>query len=290
MLKRLIGESVELELRLGGGLPPVLADAHQLEQVIMNLVINARDAMPKGGKITLETAPALLKAEDLAGSPGAAPGPHVMLTVKDNGHGMDEAVMARIFEPFFSTKPQGLGSGLGLSTVYGIVTQGQGHLSVESEPERGSSFHVYLPLAPEGAQAKAPSKPQGPPGLRGTETVLVVEDDDSLRYLARVLLMRFGYEVMDDPSAEAALRRVERNPEPFDLLLCDMGLPGMGGRELGARMRQLRPAIRVLFMTGYLHPDAAAEMEQGKLDCITKPFSAESLGLKIREILQRPKA
>jgi two-component system cell cycle sensor histidine kinase/response regulator CckA len=276
MLRRLLGDGVELEIKTAPSLPQVMADPNQVEQVLMNLCLNARDAMPRGGRIVLETALRELDAEELTGSSGLAPGPYALLTVKDNGHGMDEEVLQHIFEPFFTTKGVGQGSGLGLSTVYGIVKQSQGHLSVQSEPDRGSTFRIYLPLAQAGTPAAAADVALGTEKLQGSETVLVVEDDDSLRQLIEVILGRFGYLILSTANAQQALALLESHPGRVDLLLTDLNMPGMGGGELARRVAQLRPECKELL----------GEMERDGLHHLTKPFNAELLGSKIRAILK----
>ena len=288
MLKRLIGDGIELEFRQAPRLGAVMADPNQVEQILMNLSLNARDAMPRGGRILIQTEARQLSAAELAASPGLEPGPYAMLQVKDNGQGMSEEVLSHIFEPFFTTKPAGQGSGLGLSTVYGIVRQSQGHLMVQSEPDRGSSFSVFLPLAPEGARRpEAAPKALAASALHGTETVLVVEDDDALRHLMMVILLRYGYHVLDAAHGQDALALLERYTERIDLVLTDLNMPEMDGRELARRLALARPGLKVLYMTGYAQPEVMAEMEEGKMDFMTKPFNAEMLGSKIREILQR---
>jgi two-component system cell cycle sensor histidine kinase/response regulator CckA len=289
MLRRLIGDQVELEIKTAAGLPQVMADPNQVEQILMNLCLNARDAMPRGGRIQIQTAREELSALDLAGSPGLEPGPYAMLMVKDNGHGMSEDLLQHIFEPFFTTKGEGQGSGLGLSTVYGIVRQSLGHLRVESEPDRGSSFRIYLPLAGSGAPQEAPEASAGPApsgDLLGSETILVAEDDDALRHLIEVILGRFGYQVISATNGLDAMKAFESQAGRIDLLLTDLNMPGMTGRDLAKKVREMRPGCRVLAMTGYAQPGVFEGMESEGLLVMTKPFNAQMLGARIRAVLK----
>ena len=285
LLRRLIGEDVELAATLAEGLPPVLADPGQLEQVLMNLAVNARDAMPRGGRLTIETRPAELGEEQVRANPGVRPGPYVLLAVSDTGCGMDEATRARAFEPFFTTKGPGKGTGLGLATVYGIVRAAGGHAAIASEPGRGTTFEIYLPPAAGEARAAAAVAGEAP---GGTETVLLVEDDAAVRALAKRALERRGYDVLEAGGGGAALA-VSAGAGAIHLLVTDVVMPGMGGRELAGRLRGLRPGLRVLYMSGYTD-DALVRhgVLAGEAAFLQKPFTPESLARKVREVLDGP--
>jgi two-component system, cell cycle sensor histidine kinase and response regulator CckA len=284
LLNRLIGENISLLAALDPNLSSVKADQSQMEQVIMNLVVNARDAMPEGGKLTIETAN-VVDGENTAKEHGvAALGPAVLLAISDNGHGMDRETLAHIFEPFFTTKELGKGTGLGLSTVYGIIKQSGGYIWAYSEPERGTSFKIYLPRVMERA---VPLK-FAPPATRteGTETILLVEDDDTLRELACMILRESGYSVLTAKTPEVALQISSSDGDSIHLLLTDVIMHGMNGRQLAQRISSRRPGIRVLFMSGYT---ANAIVHQGVLDSGTdylpKPFTADALRARVRQVL-----
>jgi PAS domain S-box-containing protein len=283
LLRRVIGEDIELVTRLGPGLGSVKADPSQLEQVIMNLVVNARDAMPKGGKLTLETTNAEFDGNDARSHPGLAPGRYAMLAVSDTGVGMDAQTQARLFEPFFTTKEVGKGTGLGLATVYGIVQQSGGAIHVSSELRRGSTFKISLPCV-SAAAASAPAEQSLPAG--GTETILLVEDAEGVRELARESLERRGYAVLPAGTPAEALETVERHPLPIHLLLTDVVLPGRSGRELASRLVSLHPEMKVLYMSGYTDD---AIVRHGVLEdsvaFLQKPFSLVALARKVREVL-----
>jgi two-component system, cell cycle sensor histidine kinase and response regulator CckA len=288
MLRRLIGEDIELRAALEPGLGSVKADPGQIEQVLLNLCVNARDAMPRGGKLTIGTEDVYLDEGYAAHHAAVKTGRYVMLAVSDTGTGMDEATQARVFEPFFTTKGQGKGTGLGLSTVYGIVKQSGGYIWVYSEVSRGTTFKVYLPRVDEGAQEYR----QGRGAVEehgGTETVLLVEDDELVRNLTRSILSDLGYRVLAVANASAALSVCEHTEGPIHLLLTDVVMPGMSGRELAERLARLRPETRVLFMSGYTDD---AIVHHGVLDegvnFIQKPFTPEALARKVREVLGRP--
>ncbi|MCP9495213.1 MAG: PAS domain S-box protein [Pyrinomonadaceae bacterium MAG19_C2-C3] len=290
MLGRLIGEDIGLASMLDPALGQVKVDPGQLEQVIVNLVLNARDAMPNGGKITIETKNVRLDEAFVQHHLGARTGRYVMLAISDTGMGMDAETQARIFEPFFTTKEAGKGTGLGLSTVYGIVKQSDGYISVYSEVGHGTTFKVYLPRVDEVADPPVSNFPREE-SVRGTETVLLVEDEEIVRSLARQILEMNGYKVLEATDGVAALRLCERNEEPIHLLLTDMVMPQMSGRELSERLSKLRPDIPVLYMSGYTDD---ALMRHGMLDAnvafLEKPFTPESLVSKVREVLDSTKS
>ncbi|MBK6683822.1 MAG: PAS domain-containing protein [Deltaproteobacteria bacterium] len=283
MIRRLIGEDVELVVSLAPELDPVLVDGGQLEQVLMNLVINARDAMPGGGRLTIETARADFSAGSGRLSPGSPLGPCSMLSVSDTGHGMDEEVKARVFEPFFTTKDIGKGTGLGLSMVHGIVEQSGGTVLVESEPGRGSTFRLFLPRSP-GEPKEITADLVMPASVDG-ETLLLVEDEDQVRILARKILRRLGYRVLEARGAEEALRTAAGAPR-VDLLLTDVVMPKTSGRELAAVLKDRFPHLKVLFMSGYTDD---AVMRQGALPegtaFLQKPLTPDGLAKKLREVL-----
>jgi two-component system, cell cycle sensor histidine kinase and response regulator CckA len=285
MLQRLIGENVDLRAVLEPKLGNVKADPGQIEQIILNLVVNARDSMPQGGKITIETDNVYLDDSYVRAHVGAQSGPHVMLAVSDTGSGMDQNTRERIFEPFFTTKELGKGTGLGLSTVYGIVKQSGGNIWVYSELGRGTTFKVYLPRVDEGAQSYKPNADHDQV-IQGTETILLVEDEEMLRKLARQTLTMYGYQVVDAANGESAISLCKEFEGTIDLVVTDVIMPGMSGREVSSRLLQLRPDMRVLFMSGYTDD---AIVHQGVLDeganFIQKPFSPDSLAMKVREIL-----
>ena len=285
MLRRLIGADVELRTALAPELGAVRADPGQLEQVIMNLVVNARDAMPRGGKLTLETANAELDESYALEHPAVVAGPYVMLAVSDSGVGMDAATQARVFEPFFTTKEKGKGTGLGLATVYGIVKQSGGNIWLYSEPGRGTTFKIYLPRVdqPPEQLAAAPAPRAAP---RGSETVLLVEDDEAVRALARKMLAAHGYTVLAAASGAEALKLAADHTGPIHLLVTDVVLPGMSGRELATRFQSVRPGLKVLYTSGYTDD---AVVHHGVLDpgiaFLQKPFTSGTLARKVRETL-----
>ena len=284
MLQRLVGEDVELELRCAAPLGKVLVDPTQIEQVIMNLVVNARDAMPTGGKLTIATENVDLDARFASSHLGVQPGPHVMLAVSDTGEGMDKETLARIFEPFFTTKEKGKGTGLGLSTAFGIVKQSAGSIWVYSEPAKGATFKVYLPITRE-AVASLPS-PMPASELRGSETVLLVEDEEQVRALAASILRRYGYRVLEARIAREAIERFTEEPGAVDLLLTDVVMPDVGGALLAEKLVALCPSLRVLFMSGYTDD---AVVRHGVLDVgvafLQKPFVPEALARRVRAVL-----
>src|SRR6266498_2394674 len=284
MLHRLIGEHIALVAVLAADLGRVRADPNQIEQVVVNLAVNARDAMPDGGKLTVETANVDLDETFAQAHLGSVPGPYAMLAVSDTGAGMDATVRAHLFEPFFTTKEVGKGTGLGLATVYGIVKQSGGYISVYSEPGHGSSFKIYLPRIATPARAAAGPQKGGP--ARGTETVLVVEDEPAVLSLSRRALEAQGYVVLAASDAASALRVVERHGGMIHLLLTDVVMPGLSGRELADQLAGQRPGIRVLYMSGY---PGDAVVQHGTLPSgsafLQKPFSPDGLARKVRDLL-----
>jgi two-component system cell cycle sensor histidine kinase/response regulator CckA len=285
MLKRIIGEDIELSLLCKSDLSPTLVDPNQIEQVLLNLVVNARDAMPRGGKLTIETADVELDQAYADRHLEVASGPYVLLTVSDTGVGMDRATRERAFEPFFTTKSATQGTGLGLSTAYGIVKQSGGTIWLYSEPGEGTVFKVYLPRADGHPRPLAPST-RPPSTYRGDETVLLVEDDDQVRGLAAAVLRRHGYQVLQAPTGGDALLICEQHLGKIDLLLTDVVMPSMSGRELWERLSVLRPALKVLFMSGYTD-DAVVRhgVLSSELAFVQKPLMPNLLLGKLRQVL-----
>jgi two-component system cell cycle sensor histidine kinase/response regulator CckA len=286
MLRRLLGEDVDLGTRLEPTTGRVKADPGQLEQVIMNLAVNSRDAMPKGGKLTLETGNVDLDEAYAADHYPARPGPYVMLAVTDTGVGMSAETQAHMFEPFFTTKEKGKGTGLGLATVYGIVKQSGGFIWVYSELGHGTTFKLYLPRVNESAEPQAGATPAPARAAGGTETVLLAEDEAPVRAVARQVLERHGYTVLEAPSAEAALDIAARYSGTIHLLLTDVIMPGLNGRDLATRLADLRPDTRVIFMSGYTD-DAVTRhgvLEPGSA-YVQKPFTPDAIARKVREVL-----
>jgi CheY-like chemotaxis protein len=285
ILERLIGEDIELRTRLEPDLGRVEVDPGQIGQVLMNLALNARDAMPEGGTLAIETANATLD-EAIPGEPDTLlPGSYVRLRVCDTGTGIEEPVRPHIFEPFFTTKAPGLGSGLGLSTVYGIVTQSGGTIQVDSSPGPGTAFTIHLPrLEDAAAVVSAPSVEEAPRG--GAETVLVVEDQDDLRSLICEVLGEAGHTVLAAANGLEALARAESHAGPVQLLLTDVVMPGMNGRELAERLTALRPGLRVLFVSGYASDVIAKRgVLEERVNLLEKPFSRASLLRRVRRAL-----
>ena len=286
MLQRLIGEDIELVLSLNAALGQVEADPGQIEQVLMNLVVNARDAMPNGGRVVVETVNVEMREEYAAKHSVIRPGHFVMLAVSDTGTGIDAETQAHIFEPFFTTKGPGKGTGLGLSTVYGIVKQSGGSVWVYSEVGVGTTFKVYLPQVQKGAEMQERSAPLAePPG--GNETVLLAEDEEAVRILTRDILLDSGYQVLEAPNGAAALEVAGRHEGTIHLLLTDMVMPEMSGRELADTLMRLRPDMKVLYMSGYTNE---AMIHHGFLIAggvfLQKPFTSGVLARKVREALE----
>jgi two-component system, cell cycle sensor histidine kinase and response regulator CckA len=286
MLRRLIPENIELTTALGADLGRVKADEGQIEQIIMNLVVNARDAMPNGGSLTIRTSNSKLdQSYAMNRAYPVQQGDYVCLTVTDTGIGMDTATQARIFEPFFTTKEKGQGTGLGLSTVYGVVKQSGGYIDVFSKPGRGTTFNIHLPRVHEAVGAEKPQvRPSGV--LTGHETVLLVEDEDSLRTLTRNLLRMSGYDVLEARDGMEATRLATQFSEPIHLLLTDVVMPKISGRELAEELTRIRPGMKVLYMSGYTgqHFTGRGRLEDGS-QFLQKPFSRDVLARKVREVL-----
>jgi two-component system, cell cycle sensor histidine kinase and response regulator CckA len=289
MLRRVIGEDIELVSLLAPGLGFVRADRNQMEQVLMNLALNCRDAMRAGGRITIETAE--VSSGDGGQTPQSLPaGRFVTLAVTDTGEGIDRETLERIFEPFFTTKERGKGTGLGLSTVYGIVKQSGGEIEVQSQPGKGTTFRLYFPkierLALEGGKAAASTRVPG-----GTETILLLEDDPGVRQLVHSMLVRHGYAVLEAQDWRDAVRLLGDEQGPVHLLLSDVVMPEMSGVAVAERLAPLRPEMRVLFMSGYANN---ALGDHGILDqsvaFLQKPFTADDLAIKVREVLGTARA
>jgi signal transduction histidine kinase/CheY-like chemotaxis protein len=289
MLHRLIGEDVELAVT--PAVPcRITADPGQVEQVLLNLALNARDAMPRGGRLTITVAEEDITAPTPVATGTILPGAYAVLEVTDTGEGISPEVLPRIFEPFFTTKPVGKGTGLGLATVYGIVTQSGGHLAVASAPGAGATFRAYFPRAAEGADAPAPERDPAAP-RRGRGAVLVVEDDAAVRDLAREVLAGAGYAVLEAAEAEAALRLVAGHPGHVDLLLTDVVMPGLSGRELARRLEASRPGLRTLYMSGYTDDDILRHgVSRREVAFLPKPFAPDELLSRVGETLQAPAA
>ncbi|HMK22039.1 MAG TPA: PAS domain S-box protein, partial [Terriglobales bacterium] len=284
LLGPLIGENIELITRLGPYVGQTRADAGQLEQVIMNLVVNAKDAMPNGGRVLIHTSEAKLDASRPEHSL-ITPGPYILLTVSDNGAGMDKETQSRIFEPFFTTKEKGKGTGLGLSTVYGIVKQSGGYIFAESDLDRGTTFLIYLPRVADNVEHVS-AKKMAQPATGGSETVLLVEDEDSVRELVRDTLIGRGYHVIEAENGLAGMKQTESYSGKIDLLITDVVMPGMSGRELAQRVAAARPDIKVLYLSGYTED---AIIHEGALDpgtaFLQKPFTLHGLARKVHEVL-----
>jgi signal transduction histidine kinase len=288
-LRHLLGGGTDMHIAAFSGLKAVKVDAGQIEQVIMNVVINAHDAMPNGGQLTLETANVSFDQESVGGYPELKPGDYVMLAITDTGAGMSEEVKARVFEPFFTTKGVGQGTGLGLSTCYGIIKQSGGHISVYSEPGRGTTFKVYLPQVEPQAKIPGP-RPATPELPRGTETILLVEDDPALREMAAMLLTRLGYTVWAAANGIEALSLKQRHDTGhIDLVFTDVVMPHMSGKELADRVQASSPYTRILFTSAYTEN---AIVHQGILTngvaLLQKPFTPSALAHKLREVLDQP--
>jgi two-component system, cell cycle sensor histidine kinase and response regulator CckA len=284
LLRPLIGENIELVTRLSTQTGHTRADAGQLEQVIMNLVVNAKDAMPEGGKLTVQSSDVTVR-QNFSEHRFIQTGRYAVISVADTGHGMDAETQSRIFEPFFTTKEKGKGTGLGLSTVYGIVKQSSGYVFAESELGAGTTFYVYLPRVEESAEELSPAKSQQNEA-GGCETVLLVEDEESVRELVRVTLASRGYQVLEAENGESGLRIAESFKEHIDILITDVVMPGIGGRELARKLLLLRPAISVLYLSGYTEDAVVTRGALGpRTAFLQKPFTLQNLAKKVREVL-----
>jgi CheY-like chemotaxis protein len=286
LLRRTLREDVDLRFEPCTEPCVVLVDTGQAEQVVMNLAVNAQDAMPNGGMLSIRVESEVLDAATCAGRPGSTPGPHGVLVVSDTGHGMDANTRQRMFEPFFSTKGE-QGTGLGLSTVYGIVKQHGGYIWVDSEPDHGTVFRVYLPSTEATAIADEPIQVAAE-CERGSETILLVEDNDAVRELAQTVLRRDGYTILAAASGHDALELLRRHTGPLDLVLTDVIMSGMDGREVYRQVSQQRPGLRVIYMSGYTDNVIARHgvLEQDE-HFLQKPFSITALAAKVREVLER---
>ena len=286
LLQRSLNESIQLEMRLDEKLWIAEADPNQLESALLNLVINARDAMPEGGKLVVETSNQVLHREFTVAYPNLEPGDYVMLSVTDNGSGMPQSVISRAFDPFFTTKPIGQGTGLGLSMIYGFSKQSRGHVSIDSEVDQGTTVRLYLPRY-RGEELDQPASDiqQSPNAIDG-ETVLIVEDDPAVRVLVSAVLSELGYAFLEAGDADGAMP-ILNSTQRIDLLISDVGLPGMNGRQLAEIGRQYRPDLKILFITGYAeHAAVRGGFLDSGMQMITKPFTFDLLTAKVREMIK----
>jgi len=286
MLRQLIGENIDLQIICAPDVPSIRADQSQLESALANLVVNARDAMPRGGRLTIETSQVVLDDDYCSTHVGVRAGRYARLAVSDTGVGMSQDLQARIFEPFFTTKEAGKGSGLGLATVYGIVKQSGGNIWVYSEPGIGATFKVYLPLDTSDDPIAGRAEPQGGQWSKGNETVLLVEDAPVIRRLAREIMSRAGYTVLEAADAVQALSLVATHAGPIDMLLTDLIMPGPSGVDLAEQLKTIRDDVRVLFMSGYTDNAIVRNGLLGEgASFLQKPFTPEELLRKMRQVL-----
>jgi two-component system cell cycle sensor histidine kinase/response regulator CckA len=284
MLHRLIGEDLHLTMTLASGELCIRADPGQIEQALLNLCVNARDAMPTGGRLAIQTARVTINEAAARAMTDVAPGEYAALSVSDTGQGMDEKTKARIFEPFFTTKGPGKGTGLGLAVVFGVVRQSSGHIHVESSAGAGATFTLYFPLVEEAVTRPAPASKATMP--RGTETVLVVEDDAAVRAMTRNILQRCGYTVLDAGDGREAMQLLEGHDGHIDLLVSDVVMPNLGGRQLAETVIKSRPGIKVLFLSGHTDDAVVRHGIQGaEFAFLQKPFTPSALAMKVRETL-----
>jgi two-component system, cell cycle sensor histidine kinase and response regulator CckA len=290
LLQRLIGEDIELVTRSAADLGRIKADPNQVEQVIMNLAVNSRDAMPQGGTLTIETSNVQLDKAFAGQYLGLQPGPYVLLAVTDTGCGMDQETQSHLFEPFFTTKEQGKGTGLGLSTTYGIVKQSGGYIWVESEVGKGTTFRIYLPRIDEATEAPAPAV-EARSAPHGSETILLVEDEEAVRHLLRDILLRYGYTVLEAENGPQAISLCRAHPGPIHLVVTDMVMPQMSGWEVADAVSALRPKARIIYMSGYIeHVVVEQRVLESGVAFLGKPFTPETLGRKVREVLDGERA
>jgi two-component system cell cycle sensor histidine kinase/response regulator CckA len=288
ILHRIIPKMIEIDLQTGADLSKANADPVQVEQILLNLGQNAADAMPDGGRLIIKTENAVLDEKYSRTHPGAKPGQYVLLTVTDTGHGMDKPTLDKIYEPFFTTKEIGKGTGLGLASVYGIIKNHDGYIECRSEVDRGASFRIYLPTTDlagvETVEVEQTLRPAG-----GSETVLLVDDDGSIRDIAGQILMKYGYIVITAANGEEALEIVSRRPEEIDLIIMDIGMPGIGGRRCLKELVRINPAVKVLIASGYfLNGEIRETMESGSAGYVGKPYRADELLNKVRAVLDMP--
>jgi len=287
MLLRMIGEDVNLDLRFDNDLGVVSADRAQMEQILMNLAVNARDAMPDGGRLIIEVRNVQIDARFAKSHEGISPGPHVMMVVTDSGTGLPAEIRDRIFEPFFTTKEVGKGTGLGLSTVYGIVRQHKGCITVESHPGLGTTFRVYLPVSP--VSLKDAEESDAAPVPHGRETLMVVDDEASIRNLIMDSLEPLGYQIITARNGKEALHLAETRSDAIDLVLADVVMPGMKGTELAKSLKQLQPSLKVIYMSGYLDDTRLRmDVDDQRVDFLQKPLTPRKLSARVREVLDRP--
>jgi CheY-like chemotaxis protein/anti-sigma regulatory factor (Ser/Thr protein kinase) len=287
LLRRTTGPSIQIELGLEAGLWATLCDPNQLENAILNLVINARDAMPDGGRVRIETANVHLDKADIVAEDEEKPGPYICIGVSDTGVGIDPAILDKVFDPFFTTKPLGQGTGLGLSMIYGFARQSEGHARIHSEVGRGTSVKLYLPRHQRAGEEAAPTQPEQIEREKlGSATVLVVEDEEIVRSLIVEVLEDIGYRVLEAADGPAGLA-ILQSPEPIALLITDVGLPGMNGRQLADAGRERRPGLKTMFITGYAESAmlSSSKLEPGMI-IVTKPFAVNALEEHIRKMMQ----